>query len=87
MIEVEFRKSKNKKKKYDVILPNGNIVSFGSINHQQYFDSTPLKLYSHLDHKDEKRKQAFQSRFGKLYQKNKFNIESPIFWSYNYLWS
>lgn len=86
-MEVKFRISENKKKKYDVILPNGKTISFGSRSNQQYEDTTPIKAYSHLDHKDEKRKLRFQSRFRKLYEKNKFNIESPIFWSWWYLWS
>jgi hypothetical protein len=72
MFQVQFIKSKNKKKKYDVILPNGKVVSFGSI--------------SHLDHLDEKRRNNFKNRFRKLYEKNKLNVESPIFWSWWCLW-
>lgn len=85
--DVKFRKSKRNDKKYDVILPNGKIISFGQIGYEQYKDSTPLKLYSDLDHNDERRRDNFRKRFYKLYEKNKLNVESPIFWAWNYLWS
>jgi hypothetical protein len=85
-MDIIFRKSKEKTKKYDVILPNGVIISFGNINYQHYKDSTPLKLYSNLDHLDENRRRLFRSRFKKLFEKNKNNIYSPIFWSWYMLW-
>ena len=61
-----LRKSTRKNKKYaaDVKL-NGKLyknVNFGSLNYQQYKDSTPLKLYSHLDHNDLDRKIKFHKR-------------------------
>ena len=83
---VIIRKSTKKNKKYDVIFSNGKIVSFGQLGYEHYKDMTPLKLYSKLDHLDEKRRRLFRLRFKKLYELNKNNIYSPIFWSWNYLW-
>ncbi len=37
-------------------------VHFGNINYQHYFDSTPLKLYTHLNHGDKKRREAYRKR-------------------------
>lgn len=84
--DVIFRKSKKKDKKYDVILPDNTIVSFGSIEHKHYFDNTPLKLYKHLNHNDNKRRALFRKRFMKLYENNKNNRKSSIYWSWKYLW-
>lgn len=85
-IEYEFRKSMNKKKKYDVILDDGSIVSFGDINSQHYHDRTPLKLYSHLDHNDVDKRKNFKQRFSKLIKKTENDVKSPMYWSNNYLW-
>jgi hypothetical protein len=52
-------------KKYVAILSNGRRVHFGDTRYQQYRDSTPLQLYSHLDHGDPKRRASFLSRMGK----------------------
>ena len=49
---VKFEKSKEKGKKYLAILPDGQHVNFGALGYQHYEDRTPLKLHSHLDHKD-----------------------------------
>ena len=67
--------SNNKNKKYYVILKNGKIIDYGNINYQDY-----------IIHQDDKRRDNFKKRFHKLYMKNKDNIESPLFWSYNILW-
>lgn len=85
---LRFEKSRNKSKKYDAILltPEGKEkrVSFGAIGYQQYKDSTPLKLYSHLDHGDLKRRDAYRARHGKEYIKaQKY---SPSWLSWTYLW-
>ncbi len=63
---LDIRKSKQKNKKYsaDVIL-NGKLyknVNFGSLNYEQYKDSTPLKLYSYLDHNDKNRRRLYHIR-------------------------
>ena len=85
-MSLTFRKSTHKNKKYDVILPDGTIISFGQLGYEHYKDTTPLKLYKHLDHNDKDRRQRFRSRFAKLYEKNKNNRYSPMYWSWNYLW-
>jgi hypothetical protein len=62
----DLRKSTRKNKKYmaDVKI-NGILhknVHFGSLNYEQYKDSTPLKLYSNLDHNNLKRRELFHIR-------------------------
>lgn len=83
---IEFQKSTVKNKKYDAILRNyiNNKkikISFGDIRYQQYKDS--LGLYSHLDHLDKKRKNAFRAR----HKKNIDNLYSSAWFSNMYLWS
>jgi len=65
-------------------------VQFGDKRYTQYKDKTPLKLYSHLDHKDKKRRERYRTRHeaiktkeGKKAYKIKY---SPSWFSYNYLW-
>lgn len=67
--------SKKKDKKYYVILNNGNVIHFGNINYEDY-----------LIHNDNKRRQLFRKRFKLLYEKNKDNVNSSLFWSWNLLW-
>ncbi len=81
-----FEKSHLKNKKYNAILQNkitGHIkkVPFGSVYYQQYKDSTGLKLYSHLDHNDKKRRELYYKRHNKDYPKF-----SPDYFSKKYLW-
>jgi len=83
---IGFTKSLTKNKKYDAILKNkqtGQIkkVPFGDSRYQHYRDSTNLKLYSYLDHLDEKRKKNYYLRHGK--QADKF---SPKWFSHRFLW-
>ncbi len=56
-------------------------ISFGDVRYQQYKDSTPLKLYSHLNHLDEKRKNNYYARFGKDAKKY-----TAKWFSHKYLW-
>jgi hypothetical protein len=79
---ISFRKSTKPHKKYDAIMSDGSIVSFGDNRFQQYKD-TALGLYSHLDHLDKKRKDNYKSRHHKDINK-KF---SPGWMSFNFLWS
>lgn len=61
---------------------NGEIfknVDFGDIRHSHYKDSTPLKLYSHLDHGDMKRLHNYYMRHAK-------NNGPAAFLSKHYLW-
>ena len=71
-----------KTKKYRVILSNGKKVDFGSSRHEQYRDSTPLKVYQHLDHRDTRRKELYYLRH---------KIDYPIYtadWlSKTFLWN
>jgi hypothetical protein len=52
-------------KKYAAVFSDGRRVNFGDTRYQHYEDRTPLKLYSHLDHHDPKRRANFLSRMGK----------------------
>lgn len=64
--------SNRKGKKYYVILRDGlKPIHFGAIEYQDY-----------LIHKDPIRRANFRKRFKALYEKNKNNLQSPIFWSW-----
>lgn len=80
----QVKKSTGTKKKYVVYLDGKVICRFGDASMQQYKDK--FGEYSHLDHNDEKRRDNFRARFKSLYEKNKNNPNSAIFWSYKYLW-
>ncbi len=56
-----------KSKKYRVLLSDGKTVDFGSSLHQQYRDTTPLKLYSSMDHNDPHRRSMYYKRHKKNY--------------------
>lgn len=75
-----FKKSTRKNKKYDVFDKNGKyITSFGDSRYQQYKDK--IGLYSHLDHKDPKRRKLYYQRHGK-----KAKPLSAKYFSHKYLW-
>lgn len=76
-----FKKSTRKGKKYDVYKDGKYLVSFGSSSNAQYEDTTPLKLYKHLDHKDKERRRLFYLRF-----KKNPKFESALWFSSKYLW-
>ena len=58
-----FKESTRKNKKYDVFNTQGKyLLSFGDKRYQQYEDK--IGLYSHLDHKDNKRRYNYYKRFG-----------------------
>lgn len=64
LLRIEKSPAKNKKYRADVEI-DGVIyknIDFGDVRHEQYRDSTPLKLYSHLDHGDKKRLKAYHDR-------------------------
>jgi hypothetical protein len=71
-----------KNKKYRVILSNGKTIDFGDKRYEQYRDTTPLKLYSNLDHNDKKRQMRYYSRHVKDY--GPFTAD---WMSKHYLWS
>lgn len=78
---------RRKNKKYSVIKYNKDkkkyeyLLSFGDSSYQHFKDSTPLKLYSHLDHGDYLRRENYFRRFG-----HTNNKESAKYWSNKYLW-
>jgi hypothetical protein len=84
---IEFKKSKNKSKKYDAVLMNKKTgvlkrVPFGSSLHNQYIDNTGLELYSHLNHYDDQRRKNYRLRHHGE-DKNKF---SSGYFSLKILW-
>lgn len=86
---MEFKQSTHKDKKY-MVYYNGKWIHFGQRGMAQYKDSTLLKLYSYLDHNDEKRRQNYLKRAkgitdkqGNLTYKDK---NSSNYWSINFLW-
>jgi len=62
-------------KKYTITNINNKKLEIGSAYYQDY-----------LIHNDKIRRDNFRSRFKKLFEKNKNNINSAIFWSYLLLW-
>jgi len=89
MIEIEkgyyIQKSTRKNKKYDIYIKHNDkykyVVSFGDSRYSQFFDSTPLKLYSKLNHNDKERRRLYYLRHG--LENNKL---SARYWSNKYLW-
>ena len=88
---MNFKKSKLKNKKYSVITPKGVTVHFGDKNFQHFRDTTPLKLYSDLNHNNIKRQKSYCKRSANIKDKKgnltKNNKESPNYFSRKYLWS
>ena len=41
---------------------NDKWIHFGDKRHEHYRDSTPIKLYSYLDHNDPKRRESYRKR-------------------------
>jgi len=72
-------------KKYKVIVFEGKkkikTTQFGDRRYPQFRDKTPLKLYSHKDTNDPKRRKAYRARH--TYQKNKY---SAGWFALKYLW-
>lgn len=86
---MQFKKSTRSGKKYMTVY-DGKTIHFGDSNMQQFFDSTGLGLYSHLNHNDEKRRKSYLARAkgikdkqGNLTWKDK---SSPNFYSVHFLW-
>lgn len=85
----EFKKSTRKDKKY-MVYYNNKWIHFGDSNYQHYKDSTPLKLYKYLDHKDIERRNLYKKRARGILDK-KGNLtyldkNSPNYWAYHFLW-
>jgi len=75
-----IRKSTQQHKKYMVYV-NNKWIHFGDNRYQQFKDSTPLKLYKHLDHGDPVRRERYYKRHGHTKDKN-----TAKYWSNKYLW-
>ena len=86
---MEIKQSTQKNKKY-MVKHNDKWIHFGDSRYEQFRDSTPLKLYSYLDHKDKERRKNYLLRAKGI--KNKFGAltyldkNSPNYWSIKYLW-
>jgi hypothetical protein len=84
---IKFQKSKTRFKKYDAIIEDvktrrKQTIPFGDKRYEQYRDSTGLKLYSRLDHNDEKRRQNYLAR----HEKTRNKKWSPSWFSATFLW-
>ena len=77
---MKIRKSTQKNKKY-MVMHDGKWIHFGDARYGQYKDSSPLKLYAHLDHGDETRRRRYYQRHGPSNDKN-----SAKYWAHRFLW-
>lgn len=83
---VEFVKSKTKNKKYDAILKHKKTkktktIPFGDLRYEQYKDKA-LGLYSHKDHNDKKRREAYRTR----HRGEENEKYSSGYFAWKYLW-
>jgi hypothetical protein len=90
---VEFEKSPRKGKKYRVYFTLGGeeyVVDFGQLGYEHYKDSTPLKLYSRLNHGDKERRRLYIARATNIVDRQGRltgdDPTSPNYWSIRYLW-
>ena len=72
-------KSQAKNKKYSVYVSGGKLIHFGDKRYGQYKDK--IGLFSHLDHKNDKKRKSYYSRFGRTTDKY-----SAKYWSNKILW-
>lgn len=89
----KFFKAETKSHKYRVeFMHNGKLkkINFGHKDYQHYKDSTPLKLYKHLDHNDKERRKSYRARAsGIKNKKGELTYKNPLYanyWAYHYLW-
>ena len=85
---IKFQKAKDPSKKYEAIIEDVKTrrrqrVPFGSSSFQQYRDSTGMRIYSRLDHNDEKRRQNYLAR----HEKTRHKKWSPSWFSSVFLWN
>jgi hypothetical protein len=87
--QMEIEKSTRKHKKYMVRYQN-KWIHFGDTRYQQYKDSTPLRLYSHLNHGDQYRRELYLKRATKIVnqqgQLTCTDKNSPNYYSIHFLW-
>ena len=85
---IKFERSHLPNKKYNAIIEDVKTrrkqrVPFGQNGAEQYKDSTGLKLYSHLDHNDLKRRTNYLAR----HEKTRHKKFSPSWFSSVFLWN
>ena len=56
---MNFKKSKEKNKKYSVITPKGNLINFGDKRYTQYKDNV-LGLYKNQNNNDDERRKSYK---------------------------
>ena len=81
---IEFSRGSGFKKYRAVVFLQGKKIKttqFGDKRYGHFRDKTPLKLYSHKDTLDRKRKKAYYARHNKTYPKY-----SADWYSKKYLW-
>jgi hypothetical protein len=91
---LKWEQSPIKYKKYRVTISKKdniiNTVDFGDTRYEHYKDSTPLKLYSNLDHNDPIRRKNYRARHSKIKLKDgrlAYKVKyTPSYLSYNFLW-
>ena len=69
---------------------NGKWIHFGDKRYQQYKDTTPLRIYSNLDHLDKKRRYRYRARASKIKNKQgEYTYKNPKYanyYAYKFLW-
>lgn len=90
---IKFFKSNVKNKKYRVeFMYKGKLrkVNFGNKQYQHFKDTTPLKLYKHLDHGDKQRQKNYLNRSAGITNKSgQLTKNIPLYanyWARRYLW-
>ena len=79
----DFQQSTRKHKKYMVWVSQlDKWIHFGDTRYQQYRDSTPLQLYTHLDHLDPERRRLYKAR----HEKTRHVKWSASWFADRYLW-
>lgn len=88
-----FIKSPLKNKKYRVFFTykgEDYYLDFGQLGYEHYKDSTPVKLFSYLNHNDKERRRLYLARASHIANKEgKYTSNDPLspnYWSIKYLW-
>lgn len=87
-------KSTAKDKKYSLYVKGYNgkpkLIHFGQLGFDHYRDTTPLKLYSKLDHNDEERRKRYLQRAKGIKKDGKISWtdkNSANYYAVKFLWS
>ena len=77
-----FTKSNNKNKKYKVNFDLNNknhTLHFGDLRYKHFYDSTPNKIYSHLNYNDKHRQHCYLKQAIEIKDKqNKYTYTNPL---------